>query len=739
MPLVRVEVRNEYALGAPDLYRAVDKEDPKDILDGVAVAGLVGVLRQLGDLAEFDLSFGESSSRSRKLMARVQRIEAAVSPLEKAVLAQRSHLHFAYTAGSNWRTRIRCEQNHFVSSDVPQFIMNSYEDSRGPPRLHMLDRFDPGGPGSCLKRYSDPTFFNRASMASGEASNQKISKDKKGHKIKKRRSWPRSGKVSRDASFSYNSGRMRFTELNIGGRMSTSQTASTYDATLQSDFGEQSNLDLRNGSGYVEGDFRPSYSVQSEEQVSRESLSSPGKRHDNDFLDYNFLEEKSTEAYEDILINLSQEQAGHSSSSVTWDEKRETVAPATKESDNDGKTEEDDQNGHLESFSPNLDPKRLGDNAIDFGTVDKMDVQPCDQAVPALDSGLDDELCELIRPNLEGQSSSSESDVLANSSLINGGCGHNLIPVSPKSPYATNRSIDGVAAKDESLDKALQSSQRTEESLTPGSPHSVDSRESGRIEKDDFNFVYPLVKPLQSSQRTEESVTPGSLHSVDSRENGKIEKDEFISAYPLGKPLQSSQRPEDSLAPCGPHTVDSPENHNIYAANNVQSVSCTVSSNFRDDGLGVPITDSQKHAPEISNETSVAFWTNGNLLGLQPSKPPDCSVLNACPQIPSYRKDESSSSIQHLIHSDKDAGKPDHTESFKNIEEDPDMDGSTCHEYDESVSAFRKPSWKISLADLDIKLGKLGNSLYQNNASSARSSITASGNLPPANPASQPA
>lgn len=52
MPLVRAEVRNEYALGAPELYREVKKEDPKEILEGVAVAGLVGVLRQLGDLAE---------------------------------------------------------------------------------------------------------------------------------------------------------------------------------------------------------------------------------------------------------------------------------------------------------------------------------------------------------------------------------------------------------------------------------------------------------------------------------------------------------------------------------------------------------------------------------------------------------------------------------------------------------------------------------------------------------------
>lgn len=45
-------------------------------------------------------------------------------------------------------------------------------------------RFDAGGPGSCLKRYSDPTFFKRASVASGEASIDKISKEKKGRKSK---------------------------------------------------------------------------------------------------------------------------------------------------------------------------------------------------------------------------------------------------------------------------------------------------------------------------------------------------------------------------------------------------------------------------------------------------------------------------------------------------------------------------------------------------------------------------
>ncbi|KAL2473688.1 Protein SCAR1 [Forsythia ovata] len=249
MPLVRVEVSNEYGLGAPELYREASKEEPKEVLDGVAVAGLVGILRQLGDLAEFaaevfhglqeDLMI--TSSRSHKLMARVQHIEASLSPVEKAVLAQRSHLHYAYTAGSNWHPRIRCQQNHFVYSDVPQFIMDSYEDCRGLPRLHLLDKFDPGGPGSCLKRYSDPTFFRRASAGAVEARPVKIPKDKKGRRIKKKGSWARSRKVSRDASFS-NSGRTRFSQLSVDGQISPFQTVPIVDATVKIRRGREVNF-----------------------------------------------------------------------------------------------------------------------------------------------------------------------------------------------------------------------------------------------------------------------------------------------------------------------------------------------------------------------------------------------------------------------------------------------------------------------------------------------------------------
>ncbi|KAG8365537.1 hypothetical protein BUALT_Bualt18G0115400 [Buddleja alternifolia] len=857
MPLVRVEVRNEYALGAPELYRDVNKEDPKEILEGVAVAGLVGVLRQLGDLAEFAAEVFHglqeevtiTSSRSHKLMARVQRIEAALSPLEKAVLAQRSHLHFAYTPGMVTILALtffnsdpfalpsfQCEENHFVYSDVPQFILDSYEDCRGPPRLHLLDRFDPSGPGSCLKRYSDPTFFKRASVASGEASTEKIL-HKKSRKIKKRRSWPKSRGVSGDASFSYHSSRMHFPEVNVGGHTSPSQSMSTYDATQRSDFGTQSNLDLRNGSDYIEGDFRPSYSVQTEEQESRESISSAAKRHDSDFLDYTFLEEKITDRYDDIQTNLSQEQAGCSSSSVTWDEKTETLEPTTQY-DHDGMTEEEDHEENLDSVSPNLDFKPLVDSVVSFETVDKMDVQPFNQAVQTLESGdvhhddiesetdqfmdalntiesdvetdIDcirkqevehyskledkgvDDGQDLISRNLECQSSNSKCNVLTNSSPINDNCGHNLISVSPKSPYACDSSTNGVAAKDESnpvslVENALQPTRRPEESsnltsqsssshgnihdtsvessspindncdhnlisVSPKSPYACDSSINGVAVKDESNSVSLVEKALQPTRRPEESsnltsqsssshgngtihdtsvessssindncghilisVSPKSSYACDSSNNGVAAKDESNSVSLLEKALQPTRRLEEP-SNLTSQSSNSHGNGNIHDTS-VESVSSAVSCNFRDDSSVMPIIDGkrrssepQKHVPETSNITPVTFWTNGGLLGLQPSKPPDFTVLNGLPQDPASKKVENiSSSSQHLIISDKNPGKPDQRENFKNIEEG-------------LGTSFRKTSWKISPADLDITIGKLGDSFCSNNASSTKDS-----------------
>ncbi|KAJ0781708.1 putative SCAR/WAVE family protein [Helianthus annuus] len=52
MPINRYQIRNVYSLADPELYKVSDRDDPEALLEGVAMAGLLGVLRQLSDLAE---------------------------------------------------------------------------------------------------------------------------------------------------------------------------------------------------------------------------------------------------------------------------------------------------------------------------------------------------------------------------------------------------------------------------------------------------------------------------------------------------------------------------------------------------------------------------------------------------------------------------------------------------------------------------------------------------------------
>lgn len=626
---------------------------------------------------------------------------------------------------------------------------------------------------------------------------------------------------------------MPFTERSIGGHISPSQTASTYDTTLRSDLGEQSNLDLRNGSGYIEGDFRPSYSAEPE---SRDSISSAVKRHENDFLDYNFLKEKTTDVYDASEVG-TQEQGGCSLSSVTWEEKRESFGPTLRESSTDGTVQEYNHNRDLESFSLNLvDMETLGDKGLELENVDQMDDQSCNGVVPEPESGevhlddvesetdnfmdalntiesegendidstkkqlvehlskiedkeKDDRECETGRHDLECQSSYLESNVMTSSSPIDGSHsphGHSLSSVPRRSSQATD-SINDQQPEDDlnsvpSVEKDLRSSERTAGSASPGCVESIESRKNDNIH--DANHVEYVSSSLSLNFEdgrpalftNETSKSPGSeklgMFELERRElesqsfspectteenspliNGSSEHS-LIPTYPMSvsatdsfisepsreddvnsisllkKNLQS--RTGNTASTGQPVRKDSYENGKVDAGNYVESVSSTVSSNLGDGMRKCP--ESDKHVPENSNVTSVSFWTNGGLLGLQPSKPPDFGALNALSQDPEHKKDgKNNLSIPHFILSDKDSGKPAQIESSRSIEEDLEMDD----EYQEHGMAFRKASWKISPADLEIDLGKFGDPLCRNKANSTGASVTAPVSFMPVNSAHQ--
>ncbi|KAL8511622.1 hypothetical protein ACS0TY_018141 [Phlomoides rotata] len=512
---------------------------------------------------------------------------------------------------------------------------------------------------------------------------------------------------------------MHFTQMKIGGHSSPTQTASTYDAAPRSDLGDKSNFELRNGSGYIEGDFRPSYSVEPEEQESRGSISSLAKRNESDFLDYNFLEGRIADAHDDIERSISQEQAGFSSSSVTldekrdsleptntsqeqarcsspsvtWDEKRETLEPTRQDFDYDGMAQEDNHNRPLESFSPHLDLETLSGKGSDFGT---RDVQLCNQGVQDPESG------DVPLDDIE-----SEAD--------------NFMDALNTIESESETDIDCRKKQEADYHPKLE-----EKGADDGVYEPIRHNSESRSSSSESNVVAnsPLING--SCEPVPISLTRKFPNATYSEKNEAEAEDEHNSVS------QSSLQITDSHA-----------NANTDAGNHVESISSAIPSNFRGDRPGISITDGTrstpdtfKQAPETSNVTSVTFWTNGGLLGLQPSKPPDFSVLNAPPLDPECKKDgKISLGNQNFTLSNEDSGKQDQWENFKNVEEGIDNDSSNCHEYQETGASFRKTSWKISPADLDINLGKLVTSLNQNNVNSTGSNVRSSGGFLPANPA----
>ncbi|CAN7009841.1 unnamed protein product [Brassica oleracea var. botrytis] len=327
MPLVRVELRNVYGLGKTELHRDVDREDPKAVLDGVAVSGLVGILRQLGDLTEFATEIFHgiqeevvlTASRSNKLKMRLKQIEATVPSIQKAVLEQTNHIQFAYTGGLEWHPRIPNVQDYFVYDDLPQFIMAPYDDCRDPPRLHLLDKFDINGPGSCLKRYTDPTHFKRSSRAS------------KHPVIKKKKSLPRSRDVSHVGSMANQSDRKMLTSLSFSGRTSSSKTASTVEIESKSDLQDHRScsFDSRSGGEKLKGVFTP-------------SRFTPGPRTIASVLS----ETESEDANDD---SPSQDLTARGSSCVSWHEKAEIVEADTLKLETDEAPEVMEINAEPES------------------------------------------------------------------------------------------------------------------------------------------------------------------------------------------------------------------------------------------------------------------------------------------------------------------------------------------------------------------------------------------------------
>ncbi|KAE9610423.1 hypothetical protein Lalb_Chr07g0186451 [Lupinus albus] len=707
MPLVRLQVRNEFSLGKPELYTETNREDPKAVLDGVAVAGLVGILRQLGDLADFAAEVFHGlqeqvmtiTSRSHRLMVRVQNIEASLSPLEKVVLGQTGHIHFAYTAGCEWHPQIKAARNHFIYNDLPQFIMDSYEECHDPPCIHFLDKFDIGGPGSCFKRYSDPTFFKRVSADSDESYSEKNQKARKTRKNKKSSSRRNRG-LLRGEQMHTSSGRLQFISPTVNGRTSSSQAASTTDMTVRSDAEDRSNsFDSKVGAGYIECIFHPSNSMQSDEQDCKEPSPSRLTQKTNNFQPVSPLIDDS------ISHDSLEKQVASSSSGVTWDEKEEIVESTSQDCDTDKIpeifVEKLDSNMHVDEVVTvtNIEYNEIiheeesilkpisrrvqtddidsepdnymdalnsieSESEIDFDYETKREVEQVASHVTqgmietgvaeATSSSFDNNLSDVSQTgytvSLNNKTGGDFSDSLLENHLhISETHASNFGSVCPSDvPYSEEMTRDTVSLNKETSGDLPESLQEIPP-LTPEpyasnfrslSPSNVpDSEEMTSDTVSLNNETFRNLPDLQQEISTLTSLSHASnLGLVSPSDVPPIKEIINDRAY-----SHSTDSPICEQIPqtCGNSVLDNSVHTNSFIGSYTvhDTVSAPVESDIWSSGSKISnlpdeeagrinsnICKSEETPRESSSDHSVSFWTNGGLLGLEPSKPPDFNI-----------------------------------------------------------------------------------------------------------------
>ncbi|KAG6497973.1 SCAR-like protein 2 isoform X1 [Zingiber officinale] len=613
MPLVRLEVRNEYGLGDPELYKkSLRKEDPKAILDGVAVAGLVGILRQLGDLAEFaadvfhDLheQITATSGRSRKIMAQVRNIESAIPSVEKAFKEQTSHIHFAYIAGSDWHTRIPHGQNLLLSSELPRFMMDCYEECRDPPRLFLLDKFDHCGTGACLKRYSDPSYFKRVWAASHIEGAKNDRKEKKVEKFKRKGSRFRDAEIQQaiylarcPSSENRKSDRVeRFASLSTDGYSISleNENISSLELRLNTEISSRStSFGSKTKESFVEETSYADPLVMPDE-LDYSGLSNPNLHGTGSGLTVSPLQdEPATENFDDVSQHNSLQEQSMPRSSVTWEEKTEIVKPTSPASYNDILVDRVQmvQDGIIveDSDSLQLNPELVDAEHAKLEALIHEDILFHAIKTPEQLSNVN---------HFDEVTSETDNYVDAPNTLDS--------ETETEAEYRTKIEVQSLANTNP---LAVESETTENQIISVQSPDVSDAEAPASSDSAPIQNVTENFSHLSSSNCLESVQQPYATEFMQNQ-------DHIIPNYVT----DISDRPEGTEIKDHHECIDG-------GLSSKSGASCGPTVRL-DEATSEPSTLVRSVPTDVSSMPSVQLWTNGNLFGVEPSKPPDLGAVN---------------------------------------------------------------------------------------------------------------
>lgn len=392
-----------------------------------------------------------------------------------------------------------------------------------------------------------------------------------------------------------------------GRRSSSSQTASTVDPGLKYDLGDSLNsFGSRAELGYIDCVFRPSSSKQAVEQEPKGSSSFNMVQHNDGSASISH-EEHAKLADHSFPQSLLQEQMTSTSSCVTWDEKEEIMEPETMENGVDeilylprDETEEvedcvpcgDGNSPIVQQMETLGDHEGIQESSVSSQNgIDEIDSEPENylDALNTIESESENDLDSRMKRGLERLSSISN---------IGGADGMDEL---------TSSCSDHHAPKPESHTDSLVSSNQE---MVPDQPDLILSESCGRVQ---------MIVPSVSTEKQVPSDIPNSCSS----ESHAIDQ----------VPHMARESSQDHLATVT-GTSDIPEGPASEPVTAGTSFLPTRTADIQhwsgdiDSKALSNISETRESTIDVSSNSSVKIWTNGGLLGLMPSKPPDFSMAS---------------------------------------------------------------------------------------------------------------
>ncbi|CAA7402352.1 unnamed protein product [Spirodela intermedia] len=622
MPLVRFELRNEYGLGDPELFRGgAKREEPKALLEGVAVAGLVGILRQLGDLAEFAAEIFHDLHEQVLLGIQVFKLNVIIFDILTCLIL-------------SWT----------LTKDVVIHLAFSCLTSM----TYIFLLFDNAGPGSgaCLRRYSDPTYFRRVCSNVEPVKVEKVHKERKTHRSKKKLSRSKDVGVQFVMPSSNRANSIQCASPATDGQSIAAETLSTSDYRIKSELGSRStSFDSRTRLSFVEPVLDINFSAENEEQDYTLSYGSALKDSHIDVCITTIAVAENAEnpdGDDEYYNDYLQAQSASGSLYGAWDVNAEAVKPKPKSRtlvipvlnvnyplaseepvcSSPGKPEEKNVEVSYE----------VGDDQSGL----KFDLE---QKIPPSPSITWDEKAEIVRP---------PSALLSDSAIIPGSDSPSLISESGKK--VAESSMPQELDNEEMGNGVTHIEVQHFEEVVSETDNYVDASNTLDSETETDSEIQTkreLMLPPNSCHQEMESTT-NSTQDVHNTRSSPLDVENVITCHISvdedasreSITMVSSQSPVSgqSLRDNSPFDCSVGDDHknsciNLPEANVFQSANVDLSNHSTDctlQGLldsGVRTENQKLEGPQTCDEP-VTFWTNGGLLGLEPSKPPDFNVTN---------------------------------------------------------------------------------------------------------------